>query len=69
VDPSDPDAVRRSRKPVISAILLNEFGDATRADPRFDEMVASVDAALAPRDDGVDPFLDLLHTLTAQPRP
>lgn len=69
VDPADPDAVRRARKPVISAILLAEFGDAARANPRFDEMIASVDAALAPQEGGVDPFLELLRTLTEQNHP
>lgn len=63
VDATDPDAVGKARKPVINAILLNEFGESAKADPLFDEMVAAVEAALVPRADGTDPFVDLLHAL------
>jgi len=63
VDATDPDAVRRARKPVINAILLNEFGEAAKGDPRFDEMVAAVEAALVPRADGTDPFVQMLRAL------
>jgi hypothetical protein len=63
VDATDPDAVRRARKPVINAILLNEFGESAKADPRFDEMVAAVEAALVPRADGTDPFVEMLRAL------
>jgi hypothetical protein len=69
VDPADPDALRRARRPVITAVLAHEFGEAMHADPLFAEMVAAVDSAMCAPERAPDPFVALVCSLQEKKLP
>jgi hypothetical protein len=65
IDPTDPQRERHQRRVFLESVLAWELGDNLLLDSRFEEMMASIDEAIAADPVTERSFRDLLAGLTA----